>query len=276
MIRPSVPSVEEQARVYRALHELMDGCEVTIRTLDVGGDKALPYLGNVDAETNPALGLRSVRLTLRHAAVFEQQVEAILRATDGAARIMFPMIASLEELQMCRDLVRRVAERLWREEGRELAAPVMGVMIELPAAVEIIRELADAADFLSVGTNDFTQYMLAVDRSNESVAGYFQAHHPAVLRGLRRIVAASRDSGKPVTICGEMAHDERYVPFFLGIGVRRLSVDPHYLAAVQSMVQKTTLADAAAYADALLASASMSEIERVIAEGPAPGAGRPA
>lgn len=267
MIRPSVPSVEEQMRVYGELHERMEGREVTIRTLDAGGDKALAYLGG-QSETNPALGLRSVRLALKHAAIFEQQIEAILRAARGTPRLMFPMIASLDEFRQCRELVLAVADRLRSENVLELATPRMGVMIELPAAVEIIAELAAESDFLSVGTNDFTQYMLAADRTNEDVSSYYCEHHPAVLRGLQRVVSAAMEAGKDISICGEMAHDERYIPFFIGLGVRRLSVDPHYLATVQAVAARTVVADAEAYAAQLLSNATQAGIEDVIASRP--------
>jgi phosphotransferase system enzyme I (PtsP) len=266
MIRASLPSISEQEHVYRTLFERMEGRDVTIRTLDAGGDKVLAYL-LPDAGSNPALGLRSVRLSLKHLPVFEQQIEAILLAAGHAraARIMFPMISSLDEFRECREVVKRVHQRLMSHDPAPLA-PKVGLMVEMPAAVEVIDEIAAEVDFISIGTNDLVQYMLAVDRANASVADYYCSHHPAVLRSLRRIVSATLKADCPVSVCGEMAHDSRYLPFLIGIGIRTVSIDPNYLPQVQSMLQRLNTTDAEAYASKLLALPTLAEVSAALRE----------
>ncbi len=266
LIRQTLPSEEEQYRVYARLLDRMGSQDVTIRTLDAGGDKVLAYFDDA-GEPNPALGLRSTRLTLRHGEVFDQQLRAILRAGANAPtlRIMFPMIASLDEFMQARSRVFDCLDALEREGLGPIRRPAVGMMVELPAVLEIIDDFACEADFFSIGTNDFIQYMLAADRTNYRVANYYCAHHPAVLRGLKRIADAASRHGKPCSVCGEMAHDTRYVPFFLGIGIRQLSVDPHYLPEVQSCVIEWSSESAKAYADSLLGKSSIRDIEPLLA-----------
>jgi phosphotransferase system, enzyme I, PtsP len=255
LIRQALPSEDEQFAVYAQLLKRMQGQQVTIRTLDAGGDKVLAYFDDA-GEANPALGLRSTRLTLRYREIFDQQLRAILRAGQCAGvsslRIMFPMVSSLDEFAEARQRVFDCADQLEAECGGSICRPMVGMMVELPAVLEIIDAFAEEADFFSIGTNDFIQYMLAVDRTNDRVAEYYCPHHPAVLRGLKRIVDAAIRHGIDCSVCGEMAHDTRYVPFFLGIGIRRLSVDPHYLPEVQQCVMAWSSEKATAYANSLL------------------------
>jgi phosphotransferase system enzyme I (PtsP) len=236
----------------------MAGKEVTIRVLDIGSDKLSAY-SDTTAEANPALGLRSMRFLFRHRDVFNQQLRAILRAAVEAQnpRIMFPLISSLDEFQKARQMIYDCLAELERENLPHHREPLTGVLIELPCLVEIIDALAAEADFLSIGTNDFIQYMLGVDRTNEKVAEYFQPFHPAVLKSLARIVRAARYRKKEISVCGEVAHNPEYIPFLLGIGVRSLSVYPKFLPYIQKEIYKLNLSDAKAYAKRLLTENSL-------------------
>lgn len=269
LVRQTLPSENDQVAVYARLFERMRGHDVTIRTLDAGGDKVLACFDDA-GEPNPAMGLRSTRLTLRHSDVFDQQLRAILRAANDVEqlRIMFPMIASLDEFTMARDRVLRCAVELEQEGISAARNPMIGMMVELPAVLEIIDAFAREADFFSIGTNDFIQYMLAVDRTNERVAEYYRPHHPSVLRGLKRIADAALQAGINCAVCGEMAHDTHFVPFFLGIGIRHLSVDPHYLSAVQACVMDWSSQAAEGYAGRLLSKCTIAEIEPLLTETP--------
>lgn len=265
LIRQALPSEEEQFKVYSRLLERMGEREVTIRTLDAGGDKMMAYL-NDGAEPNPALGLRSTRLLLRHRDIFDQQLRAILRAGAGRERwrILFPMICSLDEFRQARAILEDCIEALEAETGEPVTRPEVGMMVELPSVVDLADAFAREADFFSIGTNDFIQYMLGVDRANARVFEYYCPHHPSVLRGLKRVADAAKHRKIECAVCGEMAHDVRYVPFFLGIGIRCLSVDPHYLPEVQQCVLGWSEEAAAAYAASLLAQNVISEIEKLL------------
>jgi phosphotransferase system enzyme I (PtsP) len=266
LIRQALPSEDEQFAVYARLLDRMQNQNVTIRTLDAGGDKVLAYFDDA-GEPNPALGLRSTRLTLRYRDIFDQQIRAILRAgmSSDTLRIMFPMICSLDEFIEARDCVLVCVSELESELGIEIKRPKIGMMVELPAVVEIIDDFAHEADFFSTGTNDFIQYMLAVDRTNARVADYYCSHHPAVLRGLKRVADAAIRHNIDCAVCGEMAHDVRYIPFFVGIGIRRLSVDPHYLPEVQQCVMSWSSVAASAYANEWLTKSRISEIDALLA-----------
>lgn len=265
LIRNNFPSEQEQYPIYKRLFDEMPERIITIRTLDVGGDKVLAYL-DATGEPNPELGLRSIRFSLRNPDIFEQQIKAILRAGAGSRtpRIMFPMISSIDEFQTARRLVMDCRDELQRQGLPYHPAPEIGVMVELPAVVEIMDELAKEADFISIGTNDFIQYLLGVDRTNEKVAEYFRPWHPSVLRSLDRIVDAAIRQNKDVSICGEMAHEPEYIPFFLGIGVRSLSVDPHFLPQVQQTIRRLNAADAVRYAQALLAESTLEATREIM------------
>ncbi len=267
LIRPSFPSETEQYLIYKRLFDEMKGRPVIIRTLDVGGEKVLPYL-DAPPETNPELGLRSIRFLLSRRDIFAAQIRAILRAAAGSrdVHIMFPMISSLDEFLEARQVVFASLDELSREQVTVCEKPSIGMMVELPSVVEIMEELADAADFFSIGTNDFVQYMLAVDRANQRVSGYYASHHPSVLRGLKRIVEIARNKGKDISICGEMAHETIHLPFLLGIGIRRFSVDPQFLPQLQESISRISLGDAREYAEVLLSRSSLKDIQEIMAD----------
>jgi phosphotransferase system enzyme I (PtsP) len=266
LVRQSLPSEEEQVVVYSRLIDSMEGREVTIRTLDVGGDKVLSYFDSA-GEENPALGLRSTRFALRYRDILSCQLRAILRAAGGRpVSLMFPMIASLEMFREAKAAVEQAYAELTAEGNGSYRLPRIGMMVELPAVVELAREFAREADFFSIGTNDFIQYMLAVDRTNARVSDYYCPYHPSVLRGLNRVVAAAIEEGVSISLCGEMAHAAEALPFLVGIGLRRFSVDPHFLPDCQRVLQELTVTDAEAMAARLLQATTSSEVKAILAE----------
>jgi phosphotransferase system enzyme I (PtsP) len=266
IVRSTFPSEEDQYAVYRKLVEGMPGRPITFRTLDIGGDKVPPYL-NHSSEHNPFLGLRSLRFCLQHRRIFADQLRAILRAGAGAeVSVMFPMVSSLEEFLEARDALFSCRDELAQEGMPHIHSPRVGIMIEIPSVVDLIDDFAREADFFSIGTNDLIQYTLAVDRTNEKVANLYVSHHPSVLRSIKRVMDASRHGCTEITVCGEMANDEKYLPFFLGIGVRILSLDPLYLPRVQRAIARIHLEDAARLAQEVLAQTRVETIGRILEE----------
>ncbi len=266
IVRSSFPSEEEQYLFYRAALEQMQDRPVVFRTLDVGGDKALSYFP-VQHEENPVLGLRALRFSFRNPAIFKAQVRALLRAAHGSAqaRIMFPMVASLDEFLGARDIAYACYRDLERE-NIPARLPALGIMVELPATVWVVEDLAREADFLSIGSNDLIQYLLAVDRTNEAVADFYAPHHPAVLRCLARIVAAADKAGKPVSLCGDLATDPKMLPFLLGIGLKTLSMDPTAIPRIQNLVEKIDLRLARQQAARMLEFGRVSEVEEYLSK----------
>jgi phosphotransferase system enzyme I (PtsP) len=223
MIRDRFPGEEEQRRIYRQVLEAYAPRPVVLRTLDVGGDKPLSYFPIV--EDNPFLGWRGIRITLDHPEIFLVQLRAMLRASAGLGnlRLLLPMISQLSEVDEAQRLVQRAYQELIGG-GETIVMPPLGVMIEVPSAVYQAEQIARRVDFLSIGTNDLTQYLLAVDRNNSRVASLYDALHPAVLRAINQVVAAGRSQGKPVGVCGEMAGDPAAAIALLGMGVDTLSM----------------------------------------------------
>ena len=232
MIRDRFPGEEEQLRIYRQVLEAYAPRPVVLRTLDVGGDKPLSYFPIV--EDNPFLGWRGIRITLDHPEIFLVQLRAMLRASVGLdnLRLLLPMISQLSEV----DEARRLVERAYQElvgGGESIVMPPLGVMVEVPSAVYQSDEIARRVDFLSIGTNDLTQYLLAVDRNNSRVAALYDALHPAVLRAIHQVVIAGHRQGKPVGVCGEMAGDPAAAIVLLGMGVDSLSMSVASLSRVK-------------------------------------------
>lgn len=245
MGRDNLPEEREQMESYRELIDTMAGRPVTIRTIDVGGDKLLSaearkrnYFSSAEKEDNPALGLRAIRFTLANPNLFITQIRAILRAASGAdVRIMLPMISSLQEIREAKRYI-ELAKTQLREEKLEFNEFVpVGIMIELPAAVICAEELLAEADFASLGTNDLIQYTLGVDRGNPSVAPLYDECHPAVLRLIRAAVKAAQKQNKLISICGEMGGRREMVPFFLGLGINELSMVPMQIPIVKEMIR---------------------------------------
>ncbi len=236
MMKDRFPSESEQQKTYRQQLETFAPAPVTMRTLDIGGDKALPYFPINEA--NPFLGWRGIRITLDHPEIFLVQIRAMLKASAGLnnLRIMLPMISSVSEVDEALHLIYRAhAEVL--EEGFMVESPQVGVMIEVPAAVYQIKALAQRVDFLSVGSNDLTQYLLAVDRNNPRVAGLYQAFHPAVLQALQNIVTDARESNTSVSICGELAGNPLGAVLLMAMGYDVLSMNATNLPKVKSVIR---------------------------------------
>jgi phosphotransferase system enzyme I (PtsP) len=264
LVRPTFPSETEQYLVYRQVIEAMAGKPVAFRTLDIGGEKTLSYMDR-KAEANPELGLRSIRFTLEHREVFEQQLRALLRAAAGhsATGILFPLISSPDEFLVARQVVRDCLAQLKKEGLSHFPDPVIGMMVELPSVVGMMEEFAAVADFFAVGTNDFVQYMLGADRANRRVAAWYRPEHPAVLRALSTVVSVAGEKGKPVSVCGEMAHDDAMIPFLLGIGIHRLSVAPQYLPHVYDRISGLSIARCRDHAQKMLAAGSLAAVKHV-------------
>ncbi len=261
IVRNEFPSEEEQYRIYRSIIEAMPGKEIILRTLDIGGDKILSYLPSMKEE-NPFLGLRAIRFSLSNREIFKEQLRAMLRSgVDTQLKIMFPMISSLDDFLLARTMVDECLEQLTQSGQPYLATPGLGAMIEMPSAVEIIDELAQHCDFLCIGTNDLTQYILAVDRTNSAVANLYLPHHPAVLRALHRICHSAQQHQTEFSICGEIASNPMLIPFLLGIGLRRLSLDPGKLPQIQQVINGIDLAQAEQLAQELLQLPTISAIE---------------
>lgn len=264
LIRTTFPTEAEQHVIYRKLVEAMRDKPVTFRTLDAGGDKILSYYHDI-REQNPALGMRSIRFSLRNKAIFLEQLRAILRAGVGAdLRIMFPMISSVDEFLQAREAVSEAIEQLEKQGIEHHEKPRLGIMVELPSVVDLIDDLARDVEFFSIGTNDFIQFMLGVDRTNESVADFYLPHHPAVLRALNRIVHSVIAHGREISICGDMAHEPQYIPFLLGIGVRTFSVDPVYLLRTQQVITTTSLGYAQSLARSVLSQSRIDDIAALL------------
>jgi len=234
------PSEQEQTAIYREQLEVFAPKVVTMRTLDIGGDKSLPYFPIEEA--NPFLGWRGIRVTLDHPEIFTAQVRAMLRASVGLEnlQIMLPMVSNVYEVSAAMQLIKK-AHRELLQEGIEVRFPPVGVMIELPAAVYQTRALAKMVDFISVGSNDLTQYLLAVDRNNPRVAHLYSAFHPAVLNALYQVVTQAQEEGKPVSICGEMAGDPGAAVLLVAMGFDVLSMNAMTLSKVKAVIRSISL-----------------------------------
>jgi phosphocarrier protein FPr len=237
-----------------------------VRTLDVGGDKPLAYL-RVPAESNPYLGLRAARLSLRYPEIFRTQLRAILRAgTDSDLRLMFPMITRTEELDRLLEL-RDAAHRELTAENVDHRWPIpTGIMIETPAAVLLIASLVKRLDFVSIGTNDLTQYTLAAERGNAELADYADALHPVILQLIRQVVDETHRQGKPVAVCGEIAADPVAVPVLVGLGVDELSLAPPAIPRVKTVICNLAHAKAVELVKKILAVDNAGSARRLAVE----------
>ena len=244
MNREDLPGEEEQYKALKTIVEAMEGRPVTVRTLDIGGDKLAFSLGGHIAESaNPALGLRAIRLSLKERPLLEAQLGAILRASaHGQVRILLPMISSISEVRQVRQVLATVARRLKRRKVK-IADPLppLGVMIEVPGAALSADALAQACEFFAIGTNDLTMYTLAIDRSEEQVAHLYNALHPAVLRLIQFTAEAALRARIPISVCGEIAGDPRYTALLLGLGVRELSMAWPALPRVKQRIRSIDL-----------------------------------
>jgi phosphocarrier protein FPr len=245
---------------------------IVVRTLDAGADKPMPALQNaigLTTEANPALGLRGIRISLAYQQLLEQQLGALLLAaadTGVELHIMFPMISTVEELQTARTVFDRVYQRLRQRQTTIPAHVPIGIMVEVPAAVVMATELAQSADFFSIGSNDLLQYVLACDRTNTSVAALYHPMQPALLRMIRQVAEAGRSAGKPVAVCGEIASDARLAPILVGLGVDELSMTPTALPAVRTALTGQSAQELAELAEKVCKMSTVAEVEKVYSD----------
>jgi phosphoenolpyruvate-protein phosphotransferase len=266
LTHPSVPDEEEQYQNYRSVIESAPNQAVTVRTIDLGADKSVPYFGRA-GETNPFMGFRSIRLSYAYPEFFRTQLRAILRAgLHGKVELLFPMVSTLEEV---RDIKRMVEET--RTELRQSRVPFaedvpLGVMIEVPAAALCVEAIVREVDFVSIGSNDLIQYLMAADRDNPKVAHLCEPFSPAILRLLDHIIRTCDRHGTPVTLCGEMAGRARCVLPLFGMGLRRVSMSPAFLPSIRELVRRLTLGVARDAAEAVLRMATVQEVRSYLTE----------
>lgn len=234
------PSENEQFQIYKSVAETMAGKRVIIRTLDIGADKKIEYF-NLDVEENPALGYRAIRICLSQPEIFKTQLRAILRAgVYGNIAVMYPMITSVDEVRKIKEIMNEVKSEL-KEQGIAYADVLEGIMIETPAAVMVSDELAKEVDFFSIGTNDLTQYTLAIDRQNPKLDDFYNPHHPAVLKMIRMTVENAHKAGIWAGICGELGADTTLTEEFIRMGVDELSVSPGRVLPIRKIIRETSL-----------------------------------
>ena len=256
------PPEEDQAKAYRKIVEQADGAPVRIRTFDVNADQFSFSLEN--REGNPSLGLRAIRLSLAKEPEFRAQIRAILTSVNGGiAEIVLPMVTGIDELLVSKRLISEERERV-AERGIMVRDVRLGAMIEVPSAVLTIADIVKVVDFICLGSNDLVQYLLAVDRDNESVADWYQTLHPAVITAFASVVNASLLSGTPLTVCGEMAGSAFYTPLLVGLGVKELSMNLSAVPAVREVITGIAFDDTVELAKMVSASSSSSNSESII------------
>lgn len=260
MGRSSFPSEEEQYSVYKHVLEKMNGKRVVIRTLDIGGDKELPYL-QLPKEMNPFLGQRAIRLCLDKEDLFRTQLRALLRASmHGKLAIMFPMIAVLGELREAKRILAEERAKLEQEGTKVSDTLEVGIMIEIPAAAIAADVLAKEVDFFSIGTNDLIQYTMAADRMNESVAYLYQPHHPSILRLVQLVIQAANRHGKWAGMCGEMAGDSAAIPLLLGLGLYEFSMSASSVLPARELISRLSREEWAGLAEQAIGMSTQQEV----------------
>lgn len=266
MDRTALPSEEEQFAAYRAVATQMQGKEVIIRTLDVGGDKDIPYL-HMEKEENPFLGHRAVRYCLDNPEIYKVQLRALLRASAyGNIKIMLPLVTTVSEVRRVRELLESTKAELRRENIKFRDNIPVGVMIETPAAAMTADLLAKEADFFSIGTNDLTQYTMAVDRGNSKVSALYSHYNPAVLRLIKQTAEAANRAGIPVGMCGEAAGDKAFIPLLIAFGLHEFSVTPAAVLPTRKTVSLWSKTDADALAERVLTLNSAEEVAAALEE----------
>jgi phosphotransferase system enzyme I (PtsI) len=237
---------------------------VTIRTLDIGGDKFVSHL-DLAEEMNPALGLRAIRFCLKEIGIFKRQLRAILRASSfGKIKILFPMISGIDEVFQAKTVLNEVKEELQRDKIPFDPQIPLGIMIEIPSAVAMADLLAKEVDFFSIGTNDLIQYSLAIDRVNEHVAHMYQPLHPAILRLIQQTVEAGHRAGIPVALCGEMAGEPMYIPILLGLGLDELSMNPLSIPRVKRIIRMISYQESKEFFYKILALKTTEEVNNYV------------
>jgi phosphotransferase system enzyme I (PtsI) len=260
MGREQLPTEEEQFEAYKTVLERMEGKPVVVRTLDIGGDKELPYL-DLPKEMNPFLGFRAIRLCLDMQDMFRTQLRALLRASVyGNLKIMFPMIATLDEFRQAKAILLEEKEKLIAE-GIAVSDDIeVGMMVEIPAAAVLADQFAKEVDFFSIGTNDLIQYTMASDRMNERVSYLYQPYNPAILRLISNVIDAAHKEGKWVGMCGEMAGEELAVPILLAFGLDEFSMSATSILRVRSQLKKLSKQEASRLKEQILAMGTAEEV----------------
>lgn len=266
MLQSGFPSEDEQVAQYQSMLQLYPDKPVTLRTLDIGADKQLPYMPI--SEENPCLGWRGIRITLDQPEIFLIQVRAMLRANaaTGNLGILLPMITSLEEIDEAKRLLERAECEVAEMLGYAIPKPKLGIMLEVPSMVFLIPSVAERVDFISVGTNDLTQYLLAVDRNNTRVASLYDSLHPAMLRVLKLIIDQANTVGLPVSLCGELAGDPMGALLLVGMGYDNLSMNGRSIARIKYLLRHIALADAQSLAHRVLGAEVTAEVRQLMAE----------
>jgi phosphotransferase system enzyme I (PtsP) len=269
MLRERFPSEQEQFELYQSLLSAHPNKEMTMRTLDVGGDKPLSYFPI--SEENPFLGWRGIRLTLDHPEIFLVQVRAMLRASIGLKNlhILLPMISNISEIDEANRLIKQAFDEVKEEaqkSQKKLSMPAVGVMLEVPAVIFQLEQIAEKVDFFSVGTNDLTQYLLAVDRNNSRVAQLYSSYHPSVLMALNKIVRTSKRCNIPVTVCGELAGEPSGVLILMAMGYRKLSMNAHSLRKINWVIRNVAINELEALLDKILSCAGPDEVKIIVDE----------
>ena len=264
MDRDSLPTEDEQFQAYKAVAEAMGSQAVIVRTMDIGGDKDLPYM-NLPKEDNPFLGWRAIRIAMDRKEILHAQLRAILRASSfGKLRIMFPMIISVEEVRFLKAELEMLKAQL-REEGKAFDETIeVGIMVETPASAVIARHLAKEVDFFSIGTNDLTQYTLAVDRGNDLISHLYNPMTPSVLGLIKQVIDASHAEGKWTGMCGELAGDERATLLLLGMGLDEFSMSAISIPSIKKIIRNTNFEDAKALAEQALAQPTAEDLMNLV------------
>lgn len=263
--RSKFPDEEEQFALYKSLVEKMKGSSVVIRTFDIGGDKRFPNL-KLPYEANPFLGCRSIRFLLKEKEIFKTQLRAILRASwYGDIKVMFPLISTLSEMIEAKAILKEVEEEL-KKQDYSLKPIKVGCMIEVPSAAIIADLLAKECDFLSIGTNDLVQYVLAVDRSSHHMSALYKPTHPSVIRLIKSVIHEANHHKIPVSVCGEVAADPRFTALLLGLGVHELSVSPRYIPIIKHAIRYTSIVEASKLAETVLSLTNATEIQSLLEE----------
>ncbi|RLL46602.1 phosphoenolpyruvate--protein phosphotransferase [Oceanobacillus piezotolerans] len=266
MGKSELPSEDEQFEAYKSVLEQMNGKPVVVRTLDVGGDKEINYL-DMPKELNPFLGFRAIRFCLENEDVFRPQLRALLRSSAyGNLKIMFPMIATLEEFRQAKGLLMEEKEALVADGVKVSDDIEVGIMVEIPSTAVTARQFAKEVDFFSIGTNDLIQYTMAADRMNEQVSYLYQPYHPAILNLVNNVIEAAHKEGKWVGMCGEMAGDPIAIPILLGLGLDEFSMSATSILPARTQIRDLSKKDLAAYKDKLLSMDTAEEVEAFIKE----------
>ncbi|WP_259416974.1 phosphoenolpyruvate--protein phosphotransferase [Bacillus toyonensis] len=264
MGRDTLPTEEEQFEAYKTVLKRMEGKPVVVRTMDIGGDKKLPYL-NLPKEMNPFLGFRAIRLCLEMQDMFRAQLRALLRASvHGNLKIMFPMIATLDEFRQAKAILIEEKEKL-QTEGTIIAESIeVGMMVEIPSSAVMAHQFAKEVDFFSIGTNDLIQYTLAADRMNERVSYLYQPYNPAILRLIKNVIDAAHNEGKWAGICGEMAGDEIAIPILLGLGLDEFSMSATSILRARNQILKLSKTEINLVIEQILNMTTSEEVERFV------------